>query len=112
MKSKLMALTLGTVTIAFLSLIGSDVSAQNPPATSSNPAVELPLGLRCVVTLDPAAPDRTIPVEPLRASGFYAPNTTEGTLVRLDADWVVLRDGNYDNWIPRNKVLLLRSSRR
>ncbi len=43
--------------------------------------------------------------------GYDYDLSSEGTLVRVDADWVVLKDGNFENWIPRDKVLLIRVAR-
>ena len=40
-------------------------------------------------------------------TGFTAPDTVEGILVRCDAEWLVLRDGRNENWVPRNKVIML-----
>ncbi|WP_193211981.1 hypothetical protein [Luteolibacter marinus] len=112
MKTKILPLLCGLAVIAMVAIFNTGASAQDKPVEGDAAKVAVPLGLRCVVTLDPAADDpSTSTVEPLRSSGFTALNTSEGVLVRLDAEWVVLRDGNYDNWIPRQKVLLMRSSR-
>ena len=87
-------------------------SAQAPVSPVPEATVADPLGLRCVVTLDPGDSDRpTASSEVRRANGFTDINTTEGVLVRLDPEWLVLKDGNYENWIPRAKVLMMRVSR-
>ena len=102
----------GVAAIGAFAVWNSDLSAQTPAPGNPASKVDVPLGLRCVVTLDPAASEKTaISSELLSLSGFTSPNTSEGVLVRLDAEWLVLRDGNYDNWIPRDKVLLMRNTR-
>lgn len=113
MNAKLLPLFAGIAAVVSFTVWTDDAKAQvAKPAAPSAPAIELPVGLRCVVTLDPQASDKmTTTNELLRSSGFTDLNTTEGVLVRMDHEWVVLRDGNYDNWIPRGKVLLLRASR-
>jgi hypothetical protein len=40
-----------------------------------------------------------------------APDTTEGILIRLDSDWLVLRDGYHENWIPTSKVIMIHANR-
>jgi hypothetical protein len=32
-------------------------------------------------------------------------------LVSIDAEWLIVKDGTYESWIPRDKVLFLRASR-
>ncbi len=71
-----------------------------------------PVGLRCLVMLDPSS-DRA-PVhgtEAMRKTGYTPEGTVEGVLVSMEGDWVILKDGTYENWIPRDKVLFLRASR-
>ena len=46
-----------------------------------------------------------------KVSGFVAPDTAEGILIQLDSDWLVLRDGSEENWIPKSKVLMIRVRR-
>ena len=99
--------------MAFVAITNLETSAQTPAAPGS-PAVgaELPFNCRCIVTLDPkfkSTPDLIEQTQ--KASGFIAPNTAEGVLVRMDREWLVLKDGSYENWIPTDKVLLLRVSR-
>jgi hypothetical protein len=31
-------------------------------------------------------------------------------LIRLSEDWCVLKDGNAENWIPTDKILMIRVS--
>jgi len=36
--------------------------------------------------------------------------TLKGSMISMTSDWVVLKDGNYQNWIPREKVVFIRAS--
>ena len=71
--------------------------------------VNYPYGSECVVTLDPRAWPETTP--PTNTSGFVSPATARGQLIYLSEDWCVLKDGSFENWIPREKVLMLRASK-
>jgi len=76
------------------------------------PEVDLPLNSSCVVTVDPrVGPKPKYPGEANANSGFFAPDTARGTLIRLDERWVVLRDGYHENWIPMAKVVMIRAAR-
>ncbi len=85
----------------------------NPPTLIPGaPAVDYPLGLRCVVTVDPLAASKPAVAGTYnKVTGFVAPDIAEGVLIRIDDEWLVLRDGYHDNWIPRNKVILMHVSR-
>jgi hypothetical protein len=86
--------------------------ARANPAGEAGPEVDLPLHRSCVVTVDPRiGPKPEYPGAANAISGFFAPDTARGTLIRLDSQWLVLRDGNEENWIPREKVLMIRASR-
>jgi hypothetical protein len=82
------------------------------PAGVSIPELELPLNRSCIVTVDPrVGPKPEYPGEANAISGFFAPDTVRGTLIRLDAQWVVLLDGYHENWIPMSKVVMIRAAR-
>lgn len=87
-------------------------AAAQAPAGKAAEAVASPLGRICVVTLDPRT-DRSARVasESFKKAGVSADGTVEGTLVTWDEDWIMLRDGTYENWIPRDRVLMIRISR-
>jgi hypothetical protein len=108
--SRLSLLAGAALTVAAVSFSASDVRAQQavPPA----PGVKPPLGQLCILTLDPRA-ERTgkLVDESLKKTNLTHADTVEGTLLMLDADWLVLKDGTYENWIPRDKVLFMRVSR-
>ncbi len=97
-------------------LIGAAVSVSTPAVQAQQavaPAeMKAPFGQLCIVTLDPRA-ERTVKpaAEALKKTSLTGDDTVEGTLVRVDEEWLVLKDGSYENWIPRDKVLFMRASR-
>jgi uncharacterized membrane protein len=112
--SRLSLLAGAALIVAAVSFSASDVKAQQAVARAAvAPAAgALPLGLRCIVTLDPRATDDSVPAhEAMKKTGRTAEDTVEGTLVAMGGEWLVLKDGTYENWIPRDKVLFMRVSR-
>lgn len=74
--------------------------------------IEYPINRECVVTVDPRASSKpVIAGEANKVTGFVAPDTAEGILMHMDSEWLVLRDGSEENWIPRAKVLMIRARR-
>lgn len=96
-------------------MIGAAVSVSTPSVQAQQavaPAeVKSPFGQLCIVTLDPRAERAVKPADALKKSSLTGDDTVEGSLVRLDEEWLVLKDGSYENWIPRDKVLFMRASR-
>jgi hypothetical protein len=39
------------------------------------------------------------------------PLKINGSLVAMQPDWVVVNEGNYDQWIPASKVMIIRASK-
>jgi hypothetical protein len=75
------------------------------------PKTDYPIGENCVVTVDSLAGPR--PFSSIQANanpGFVSTDVVKGVLTRVDDSWMVLKEGTYENWIPRNKILLLRVS--
>ena len=92
-------------------LLAAGRSYPSVPNTGA-PALDYPIGMRCVVTVDPLANSKPVVAGTAnKVTGFVAPDTAEGTLIRIDDEWIVLRDGSYDDWIPRNKIILMHVSR-
>lgn len=58
-----------------------------------------PIGAICEVQVIASAYDAS--------SGKF---TFRGNLVTLGPEWVVLKEGNYQNWIPREKVVFIKAS--
>ncbi len=80
-------------------------------AEAEAPAVPLPIGKQCVVSV--IAVSETKPVAAGSGNivtGFAAPSVARGVLVRMDAQWLVLREGTEEHWIPFNKVIMLNVS--
>lgn len=87
-----------------------DIRAQTP-ASSSGTKVSYPYGNDCIVTIDPRA-DRKLPLSTTTdSSGFQQDGTLRGTLIYLSEEWCILKDGTFENWIPRDKVLTMRVSK-
>ncbi|MEK7949404.1 hypothetical protein [Luteolibacter soli] len=85
--------------------------AQQPSGSPAVRTVSYPTGVRCVVTLNPE-------VAATKRSGGTNSDTFEvldnkvqGDFLTIDSEWLVLKEGNYENWIPRDKVLSMRVSR-
>lgn len=97
-------------------MIGAAVTVSTPAAHAQQAAKpaesKIPFGQLCIVTLDPRAERTRHPVgDSLKETGLTVHDSVEGTLVRVDDEWLVLKDGTYENWIPRDKVLFMRVSR-
>ena len=104
-----------TLTIASAAALGGFalMGLQGQTPTTPNPApakVELPFGRNCIVSGDPRASRVELPASKNQASGFEADGTAKGQLIRLSDDWCVLKDGNAENWIPTDKILMIRAS--
>ena len=86
-------------------------SAQSASLPEKVPApAEIPLNCRCVVTVDPQYRS-TDSQEQSPKGGFTGPNLLEGVVIRMDQEWLVLKEGSFENWIPRDKILTIRVSR-
>ena len=88
-----------------------ELRAQSPTSASGT-TVAYPYGQECILTLDPIA-ERTIQNSGSQAtpSGFQADGTMHGQLMYMSDEWCVLKDGSYENWVPRSKVLSIRVSK-
>ena len=98
-----------TVLIGMLtSNLTANVETASSVSAYSESTVNYPIGLRCVVTVDPESVQKERFAGGANIiTGFIAPDTVRGILVSVDDEWVILQDGKYDNWIPRDKVILL-----
>lgn len=85
--------------------------AQQPTGNPAAKTVAYPVGSRCVVTLNPevAATSRSGGVND--NANEVLDNKVQGDFLTINAEWIVLKEGNYENWIPRDKVLSMRVSR-
>ena len=97
------------VTLGGFAIMG--LQGQTPATPTPAPAkVELPIGKKCIVSVDPQASRTGLPATENQASGFEADGTAKGQLILLSDDWCVLKDGTAENWIPVDKVLMIRAS--
>lgn len=110
MKNTYLSLIAGAALIATASSFSMPAVQAQQAATPA--AGEFPAGLRCIVTLDPRSDGHPkAPGTVMEKTGLSSLGTVEGVLVTMNGDWVVLKDGTYENWVPRDKVLFLRVSR-
>ena len=102
-------------TLVLLAVLATGVSylelrAQSP-SSSGGSKVAYPYGQECILTLDPIA-ERTIQTTSQASqSGFQADGTMRGQLIYMSDEWCVLKDGSFENWVPRGKVLSMRVSK-
>ena len=108
MKNRVLPLILGAAILASIPFWNTEASAQ-PDPVSERP--KPPIGRTVLVTLDPKSNSRSERSKEIRRdAGFSHHDTVEGTLLHMDAEWLVLKAGVDENWIPRDKVLLLHAN--
>jgi hypothetical protein len=72
----------------------------------------LPLNQECVVTIENEAWMANVSTRaPGATSGFLPDFTIQGKLLEVGREWVVIGDGNSENWISRDRVVNIRTSR-
>lgn len=99
---------LGIVAVVWVASSRFSEGLADVGAAKTTAQVDHPFQRRCVVTIDPLASSKVeIAGKSNIVTGFSAPDTVEGILIRLDAEWLVLRDGCEENWIPRSKLLMI-----
>lgn len=90
------------------SLMGLRGQSPTPVSPDSAVKVEIPLGRDCIVTLDPRTSHAELPSAKKQVAGFDGDGTARGQLIKLSGEWCVLKDGKSENWIPTEKILMLR----
>lgn len=110
MKKSLVLGGIAALLIPASALIERRAQASSPREASQ---VTFPYGMECVVTLDrnTLSLDLATAAPPPGTSGFFDDWTARGDLIYLNDEWCVLKDGTYENWIPRSKILMIRASR-
>ena len=88
-----------------------ELRAQSPATSAAGTKVQYPYGGECILTLDPRAERAIANSTPATNSGFQADFTLRGQLIYMSEEWCVLKDGTFENWIPRDRVLNLRVSK-
>ncbi len=87
------------------------VRAQTPAGNAPGTKLSYPYGQECIITLDPRSA-RSVPVSGKGGgSGFQAGGTLRGSLIYFSDEWCVLKDGLSENWIPRDRVLVMNVSK-
>lgn len=95
----------------FASSAFASLKPQVKPPELRVPKTDYPIGESCVVTVDSIAGHRAFSSVQANANpGFTSTDVVKGILTRVDDSWMVLKEGTYENWIPRNKILLFRVS--
>lgn len=78
------------------------------PAVTNQQSLEFPFGKTCFVTIDPVGgPVPVVSGKENLPTGLAATNTLRGTVVHSDAHWIVLSNGDVQNWIARDRVLVI-----
>ena len=107
-KNRLVPLFCGATALVTFALWNTDATAQSGPGGDTG--AKLPFNRKCTVTLDARSNARSSMTQEMQQqSGFVRQDTVEGTLISADAEWLVLKSDNTENWIPRDKILLLRA---
>lgn len=112
MKTSPQLLLAGVISLSLIAPFTSSLLANiQSTATSlekNTPKMDYPLGRDCVVTVDPLADStKRYAGDANVITGFAAPDTVNGKLIRIDEHWLILQNGHTENWIPRQKVILL-----
>lgn len=108
MKTKI-AMIAVTVLAAASFLLVRPVVAQ--PVLGKQAAMEFPLDLEVVVTLEQQTWMGAQEPRPKPTSGLREDFTIQGKMVYFGESWVVVREGTFDTWISRDKILAVRASR-
>lgn len=107
MKSRFLPLILSAAVLASIPLWNTGASAQSASETADS-SPKPPIGKSVTITLDARSNSRSELSQDIRRySGFTHHNTVEGTMLHMDSEWLVLKDGIAENWIPRDKVLMI-----
>ena len=88
-----------------------DASAQPVAPNPKTGSVNTPEGAEAVVTLERQTWMSATPAAPDLSTGLRSDYTLQGRIVYWGEQWVVLKDGTYENWIARDKILNIRVSR-
>jgi len=97
---------------AGVSFLGLRAQSSGNPGSPPTTTLSYPYGMgECIVTLDPQAYRHTSAPAPGEPSGFQSDGTLRGELIYLSDEWCVLKDGTFENWIPRTKLLMIRVSK-
>ena len=105
MKTSLIVLAAALAGLSYFEL-----RAQNP-APPAGTTLAYPYNQECIITVDPRAERMDLTPTQASPSGFQADGTLRGQLIYMSDEWCVLKDGSFENWVPRDKVLCMRASK-
>lgn len=96
----------------FASDVLASLRPQDSPPEWTTPENKYLIGIEVAVTVDPIDSKSAVYAgEANIITGFIAPNTIRGTIIRMNPQWIVLEEGKSENWIPRHKVLMIHTCR-
>jgi hypothetical protein len=107
MKTSLILIAAALAGVSYFELRAQ--SPTSPPTAGTTLAY--PYNQECIITLDPRADSKDLTPTQASPSGFQADGTLRGQLIYMSNEWCVLKDGSFENWVPRDKVLALRASK-
>ncbi len=112
MKTRILLFSCGAAALAMFAFWSGEATAQSGPAAEGPSSYDIPLKVQCIVTLDPRSNSRsTMTAEMHLLSGFVRPDTVQGLVIQSNPQWLVLKDGDSENWVPRDKILMVRLQR-
>ena len=85
--------------------------AQQPAGNPADKVLSHPVGARCVVTLDPADPAKKRSGGQNSDTYEVLENKVRGEFLGITGEWLVIKEGNSENWIPQDKVLSMSVAR-
>jgi hypothetical protein len=112
MKNQIVMLSCVVAALATFTVWNGTASGQSNSGAEGRVSSDPPLNLKYIITLDARSNSRsTMPEEMQVLSGFVRQDTVRGTLIQSNAQWLVLKDGDAENWVPRDKALMVRLQR-
>lgn len=102
MKTKLSMIAVASVVAAIALLATPDRAAAQAGRTAAAPGTP-PIGRLVEISLSPWSYGQTPTAKDDRK--------VTGTLVAMTDRWVVVQEGTFENWVPMERVVVMRASR-
>lgn len=85
-----------------------DARAENP-AKKPEKGAPVPVGARCTIQFrrDALGGNMQNPISPTTSSINGASVSLSGKLKAVNSEWVVIKRGSKENWVPRDMVLMI-----
>ena len=101
MKSKIPSLVIAAavLTAAAFTMLPEKAHAQSGSRYTAAPGTP-PIGRLCEVNVIASVMSQRTEIQKV-----------SGTLLAMTDQWIVLQEGTFENWVPREKVVTLRASR-